>query len=138
MPSFTSEIVGSILSLPTYVKRASQHSAESRGFSPVSFHRGVDREKPFGETCNKQQSVQTKQYYDPNMSKNEMPKMKNAAVFSPTLLFFCFQHLFTTDRREELLKKMMEASFNNVGVTIKYVQVFKRFYPDLSLEYKPL
>ena len=72
--------------------------------------------------------MQTKQYYDPNMSKNEMPKMKNAAVFSPTLLFFCFQHLFTTDRREELLKKMMEASFNNVGVTIKYVQVFKRFY----------
>ena len=53
---FTSEIVGSILrenflnvtrtQCSTYVKRVSQHSAESRGFSPdapVSCHREVDR-----------------------------------------------------------------------------------------------
>jgi hypothetical protein len=31
---FTSEIVGSILAIPTHVKRVSQRSAESRGFSP--------------------------------------------------------------------------------------------------------
>ena len=53
---FTSEVAGSILSenvlnvarrqCSTHVKRASQHSAESRGFSPgapVSSHREVDR-----------------------------------------------------------------------------------------------
>ena len=53
---FTSEAAGSILSENflnvtrtqcfTHVKRASQHSAESRGFSPgapVSSHRKVDR-----------------------------------------------------------------------------------------------
>ncbi len=53
---FTSEVVGSILSVnvlnvtrtqcSTHVKRVSQHSAESRGFSPgapVSSHREVDR-----------------------------------------------------------------------------------------------
>ena len=48
--SFTSEIVGSILSLLTYVKRVSQRSAESRGFSlgiPVSSHRESLR---FGHT----------------------------------------------------------------------------------------
>ena len=53
---FTSEVVGSILSekflnvartqCSTHVKRVSQHSAESRGFSlgtSVSSHREVDR-----------------------------------------------------------------------------------------------
>ena len=53
---FTSEVAGSILSenflnvartqCSTHVKRVSQHSAESRGFSPgtpVSSHREVDR-----------------------------------------------------------------------------------------------
>ncbi len=53
---FTSEVAGSILSEnflnvtraqgATHVKRVSQHSAESRGFSPgtpVSSHREVDR-----------------------------------------------------------------------------------------------
>ncbi len=53
---FTSEVAGSILSenvlnvtraqYSTHVKRVSQHSAESRGFSPgtpVSSHREVDR-----------------------------------------------------------------------------------------------
>ncbi len=53
---FTSEVVGSILSenflnatrvqCSTHVKRVSQHSADSRGFSlgtPVSSHREVDR-----------------------------------------------------------------------------------------------
>jgi hypothetical protein len=50
---FTSEDAGSILSENilnvnrtqcTHVKRVSQHSAESRGFSPgASFHRAVDR-----------------------------------------------------------------------------------------------
>ena len=53
---FTSEVAGSILSenflnvtrtqRSTHVKRVSQHSAESRGFSPgapVSSHREVDR-----------------------------------------------------------------------------------------------
>ena len=41
-PAFTPEIVGPILSLPTHVKRVSQHSAENRGFSLdalVSSHR---------------------------------------------------------------------------------------------------
>ncbi len=54
---FTSEVAGSILrenflnnvtrtQCSTHVKRVSQHSAESRGFSPgatVSSHREVDR-----------------------------------------------------------------------------------------------
>ncbi len=53
---FTSEVAGSILSegvlnvtraqCSTHVRRVSQHSAESRGFSPgtpVSSHREVDR-----------------------------------------------------------------------------------------------
>ena len=53
---FTSEVAGSILSenvlnvtqtqCSAHTKRVSQHSAESRGFSPgapVSFHREVDR-----------------------------------------------------------------------------------------------
>ncbi len=53
---FTSEVAGSILrenvlnvtrsQCSTHVKRISQHSAESRGFSPgapVSSHREVDR-----------------------------------------------------------------------------------------------
>ena len=53
---FTSEVAGSILSenvlnvirtqCSTHVKRVSQHSAESHGFSPgtpVSSHREVDR-----------------------------------------------------------------------------------------------
>ncbi len=53
---FTSEVAGLILSenvlsvtrtqCSTHVKRVSQHSAESRGFSPgapVSSHRDVDR-----------------------------------------------------------------------------------------------
>ena len=53
---FTSEVAGSILSenflnvtrtqCSTHAKRVSQHSAESRGFSPgtpVSSHREVDR-----------------------------------------------------------------------------------------------
>ncbi len=50
---FTSEAAGSILrenflnvtrnQCSNHVKRVSQHSAESRGFSPVSSHREVDR-----------------------------------------------------------------------------------------------
>ncbi|CAB4030378.1 dnaJ homolog subfamily C member 13-like, partial [Paramuricea clavata] len=47
---------------------------------------------------------------------------------------FSRMHLFTTDRREELLKKMMEASFNNVGVTIK--QKKSSIKVDSFLKYK--